>query len=162
MAFVAAVFEETLFRGFLFRLTALASGNWRAIAVTSALFGFGHISNPHATPISSAAIAIEAGILLGAASGSLWLPIGIHAAWNFTEGSVFGMAFSGNTMRPGWVTGTLNGPAILTGRTFGPEASAVAVAVCLVPAVFYLRMIGKRAPVNVRDESPVTLHNASS
>jgi len=30
-------------------------------------------------------------------SRNLWLPIGIHFAWNFTEGGVFGAAVSANT-----------------------------------------------------------------
>lgn len=139
---LAAIFEETVFRGFLFRLFAGLGGNWTGLAVTAFLFGLAHTANPHATLASCAAIALEAGILLGAvyaASGSLWLPIGIHAGWNFAEGSIFGMAVSGNSRPTGLISGNLHGPAILTGGTFGPEASVIAVAVCLVPAVHYLR-----------------------
>ncbi len=142
LAFLDAVFEEIVFRGFLFRLFAAVGGNWTALALTAALFGLAHQSNPHATLASSAAIAIEAGILLGAAyaaSGSLWLPIGIHAGWNFAEGSIFGMAVSGNNFSHGLLAGNLHGPTILTGGPFGPEASLVAVIVCCIPAVVYLR-----------------------
>ena len=141
-ALIAAAFEETVFRGFLFRLFADLGGNWLALALTACLFGLAHRANPHATLASSAAIAIEAGILLGAAyavSGSLWLPIGIHAGWNFTEGPVFGMEISGTTQPAGLIAGSLRGPAILTGGTFGPEASVIAVAACLVAAAYYLR-----------------------
>lgn len=137
-----AVAEEMIFRGFLFRLIAGLGGNWTALAVTSALFGLAHLGNREATLASSAAIAIEAGILLGAAyaaSGSLWLPIGIHAGWNFAEGPVFGMAVSGNAQRAAWIAGQLHGPALLTGGAFGPEASIVAVVVCLGAASIYLR-----------------------
>jgi membrane protease YdiL (CAAX protease family) len=41
-----AVFEEVIFRGFLFRLIARLGGNWIALGVTSALFGLAHIRNP--------------------------------------------------------------------------------------------------------------------
>ena len=146
-AMVAAIFEEIAFRGFLFRLFAGLGGNWTALLVTALLFGLAHKANPHATLASSVAIALEAGILLGAAyaaSGSLWLPVGIHAGWNFAEGSIFGMAISGNSPSAGLIGGNLHGPAILTGGTFGPEASVIAVAICLVPAVLYLRRM-KRA-----------------
>ena len=141
LALLAAIFEELLFRGFLFRIFAILGGNWVGLAVTAGLFGLAHKANPNATLFSSVAIAIEAGILLGAAyaaSGSLWLPIGIHAGWNFTEGSVFGTAVSGTHQTTGVLTGNLHGPTILTGGAFGPEASIVAIAVCLVPAIYYL------------------------
>jgi membrane protease YdiL (CAAX protease family) len=141
LAMLSAVFEEILFRGFLFRLFAGLAGNWVALALTAALFGLAHRANPHATPASSAAIATEAGILLGAAyaaSGSLWLPIGIHAGWNFIEGPIFGMAVSGHELAAGLITGNLHGPVMLTGGAFGPEASIIAVAVCLVAAAWYL------------------------
>ncbi|MGD0868984.1 MAG: CPBP family intramembrane glutamic endopeptidase [Bryobacteraceae bacterium] len=151
-ALAGAVFEEVIFRGFLFRLVAGLGGNWTALGATSALFGLAHISNPGATWASSLAVAIEAGILLGAAyaaSGSLWLPIGIHAGWNFTEGPVFGMEVSGHAGAGGWIGGQLQGPAILTGGAFGPEASILAVVVCLVLATFYLRRMVLRRPVEL-------------
>lgn len=150
-AVAGAVVEEIIFRGFLFRLVAGLGGNWTALAVTSALFGFAHIANPGATVASSASIAIEAGILLGAAyaaTGSLWLPIGIHAGWNLAEGPLFGMAVSGNAQRAGWIGGTLHGPVLLTGGPFGPEASIAAVVVCLCLAAVYVRKMA------VADRSP--------
>jgi len=150
-ALAGAVFEEVIFRGFLFRLIAGLGGNWIALAVTSALFGLAHIRNPGATWASSLAVAIEAGLLLGAAyaaSGSLWLPIGIHAGWNFAEGPVFGMEVSGHAGASSGISGQLRGPAILTGGAFGPESSIVAVAVCLVLATFYLRKMRRVDPVS--------------
>ena len=152
-AFAGAVLEEMIFRGFFFRLVAGLGGNWTALAVTSALFGLAHLGNHAATLASSAAVTIEAGVLLGAAyaaSGSLWLPIGIHAGWNFAEGSVFGMVVSGHAHRAAWVGGELHGPALLTGGAFGPEASIAAVVVCLGAATIYLRKMAtmsfSRAP----------------
>jgi hypothetical protein len=97
------------------------------------LFGLLHAANPGATPVSTVAIALEAGALLGvaySASGSLWLPIGLHSGWNFTEGGVFGTAVSGGQSH-GLIESVLSGPTLVTGGTFGPEASVIAVAVCL-------------------------------
>jgi membrane protease YdiL (CAAX protease family) len=148
-ALAAAAFEEVVFRGFLFRLIAGLGGIWTALAVTAALFGLAHNANPRATWASSAAIAIEAGILLGAAyaaGGSLWLPIGIHTGWNFAEGPVFGMEVSGHARAAGWIGGRLQGPTILTGGAFGPEASIVAVVVCLALALYYLRKLRRPPP----------------
>ncbi|WP_369812159.1 CPBP family intramembrane glutamic endopeptidase [Mycobacterium tuberculosis] len=58
---------------------------WLAIGIHAA---WNFITNPGATWFSSVAIAVEAGILLGAAymlTRRLWLAIGIHAAWNFSR-----------------------------------------------------------------------------
>jgi len=140
-ALVTAVAEETLFRGLLFRALSATLGTWLALLVTAALFGAAHAFNPGATLTSSAAIALEAGILLGAAyawTRRLWLPVGVHAGWNFAEATVFGVTESGAVQHAGLVTGHLRGADLLTGGAFGPEASVVAVVVCLVPAAWLL------------------------
>ncbi len=145
-AVLAGIMEEILFRGLLFRLSSKIVGTWGALIFTAGLFGLAHFANRGATVRSSVAIALEAGVLLGAAYAAtqrLWLPIGLHAGWNFTEGSLFGMTLSGNTMGVGLLRGSLSGPQILTGGEFGPEASIVAVIVCLVAALFFLWRIVK-------------------
>jgi membrane protease YdiL (CAAX protease family) len=144
IAFSAAVAEEIIFRGFLFRLFAKLVGTWGALVITAALFGALHAFNPGATVGSSVAIALEAGVLLGAAYAAtqrLWLPIGLHMAWNFTEGSVFGMDVSGHSAQPSLLIGTLHGSNLMTGGAFGPEASILAVVVCLIAAAYFLRKI---------------------
>lgn len=138
---LAGILEEVIFRGFLFRLFSRIVGTWGALLLTAALFGAAHAGNRNATLGSSTAIAIEAGLLLGAAyavTNRLWLPIGLHIGWNFCEGAVFGMALSGNTMEPGMLRGSLQGQALLTGGAFGPEASLVAVALCFAVAALLL------------------------
>jgi uncharacterized protein len=140
-ALLAAVVEEIIFRGFLFRLTQKLGGMWGALAVTSILFGAAHAANKGATVGSSVAIALEAGVLLGAAyalTQRLWLPIGLHLGWNFAEGSIFGMSVSGGAQKGSLITGELHGKALLTGGAFGPEASIVAVIVCLTAAIYLL------------------------
>ncbi len=138
---LAAILEEIIFRGYLYRLSAKLLGTWGALALTSALFGAAHSFNRGATVGSSVAIALEAGLLLGSAyalTQRLWLPIGLHLGWNFAEGSIFGMSVSGFTTKGSLITGTLHGRNLLTGGIFGPEASIVAVVICLAAAVFLL------------------------
>ncbi len=145
-AFMAGVLEEIVFRGLLFRLCSKVLGTWGALLFSAALFGAAHSFNRGATISSSIAIAIEAGVLLGAAYAAtqrLWAPIGLHIGWNFTEGSVFGMSVSGNNVHVGLIQGFLSGPRILTGGQFGPEASIVAVIVALVAASYFIRHIAK-------------------
>jgi|SRR5665213_115164 len=143
----AGVLEEILFRGVIFRITEEWLGSWGALAVSSILFGAAHLANPHATLTSALAIALEAGVLLGAAfmiTRRLWLPIGLHAAWNFTQSGIFGAPVSG-TVPHGLFVSTLSGPTWATGGGFGPEASLPAVLVALsgVWLVVYVARTGR-------------------
>jgi membrane protease YdiL (CAAX protease family) len=132
-AMAAAIGEEIVFRGVIFRIVEEGMGTLAAIVLSAMLFGLLHAANPGATPMSTAAIALEAGVLLSigyAATRTLWFPIGMHFGWNFTEGGIFSAAVSGGESH-GLLNFPLTGPAILTGGAFGPEASIVAVMVCL-------------------------------
>lgn len=132
VSFAAAAIEEIVFRGVIFRLLEESLGTWIALAISAALFGLGHWSSPHASAFTAIAIALEAGVMLAAAyvlTRRLWLAIGIHAAWNFTQSGIFGVPTSGIPMN-GIFVGSLSGPAWLSGGAFGAEASVVAVALC--------------------------------
>jgi CAAX protease family protein len=146
-AIVAAVGEELAFRGALFRLLEERLGTGAALAASAAVFGLLHALNPGATILSTTAIALEAGVLLGAAyalTRNLWLPIGLHLGWNFTEGGIFGVAVSGGSAGTGIFSVSLSGPTLLTGGKFGPEASLVAVAVCLAAAIVLLVLTARK------------------
>ncbi|MDE2162846.1 MAG: CPBP family intramembrane metalloprotease [Alphaproteobacteria bacterium] len=138
MAMVAAIGEELAIRGGVFRILEDSFGTAVALILSAGLFGLLHALNPGATAVSTAAIALEAGVLLGATyavSRNLWLPIGLHFGWNFTEGGVFGAAVSGGGGGKGLINMPLSGPDLLTGGAFGPEASVVAVTVCFAAAL---------------------------
>ncbi len=142
MALISGTFEEALFRGLLFRHVETMLGSWIALAITSALFGLGHIFNPDASLFAAFAIAVEAGILLGAAymlTRRLWLAIGIHAAWNFTQGWVFSVPVSGGEVPLGLFITRREGPDWLTGGDFGLEASVAAMVVATLAGVLMLR-----------------------
>ncbi|GAB2844710.1 hypothetical protein GCM10027176_55560 [Actinoallomurus bryophytorum] len=80
--------------------------------------------------------------MLGAAymaTRALWLPIGIHFAWNVAEAG-FGTAVSGKSSEFGGLIQTrLSGPTALTGGTFGPEAGLAGILTCLATAALLLR-----------------------
>jgi len=142
----AALREEILMRAILFRIVEQRLGTWIALVLSAALFGLLHAFNPGASVTSTAAIALEAGILLAAAfvlTRRLWMAFGLHAAWNFTEGGVFGASISGHPGH-GLFHTHFDGPPILTGGDFGPEASAIAVAICLTAGVVLLRTAYRR------------------
>lgn len=132
--FVVACGEEIMFRGIIFRLIDKKWGTAVALLVSALLFGLIHIGNSGATLWSSAAIAIEAGLLLGIAykcSGTLWMPIGIHWTWNFMEGPILGFAVSGSDSGPTLVSPVIQGPDFISGGAFGAEASIIAAALGL-------------------------------
>jgi hypothetical protein len=146
VAIVPAFTEELLFRGILFRWIEEFAGSWAALGLTSALFGLAHILNPGATWFSSFAIAVEAGLLLGAVymlTRSLWMPIGLHAAWNFTEGPIFGVPVSGGPAS-GAIRASIAGPQLLSGGPFGLEGSVIAVVVATTAGLWFLRLAIKR------------------
>ena len=150
MMFLAvAVGEEMIFRGVIFRWIDERWNTWVALLISAILFGWMHISNDNATWWSSLAIAVEAGLLLGAAykwSGSLWVPIGIHWAWNYTQGNIFGLAVSGSNAGETMLTTIVNGPDIITGGAFGPEASIISVILGTFFTIVFLANCYRRTP----------------
>lgn len=134
-AIEAGIVEELLVRGIILRLLWRAFGPAVAFTGSAILFGAGHFPNSGASIFAAVCIAIEAGVMLGAfyaLTGRLWVSIGVHAAWNFTQGYVFGAAVSGGSLGASFATSTaMSGkPDWLTGGSFGPEGSLAALAVC--------------------------------
>ena len=147
LAITSGVFEETLFRGVLFRHVETMLGTWAALAVTAAFFGAAHLFNPGATWFAAVAIAMEAGILLGAAymlTRRLWLAVGIHAGWNFAQGWVFSAPVSGGAAPVGLLITARAGPEWLTGGAFGLEASAVAMVTATLAGLVVLALAVRR------------------
>jgi membrane protease YdiL (CAAX protease family) len=139
-AIFPAVSEELVFRGILFRWLEEWGGSWVALLVTSALFGAAHLMNPNASAIAAVGIAFEAGVMLGAAymlTRSLWLPMGLHAAWNFAQGEIYDIPVSGTPVH-GMVDARLCCNPLLTGGGFGLEASLIAIVVATVFGLWLL------------------------
>jgi len=136
----AGFFEELVFRAILFRIVEEKLGSWIALAISSLFFGVAHIGNPNATLFSTIAIAIEAGILLGAAymlTRRLWFAVGIHIAWNYVQGAVFGIAVSGGEVK-GLMSSHLEGNELLSGGAFGAEASLITLVICTLAGILFL------------------------
>jgi membrane protease YdiL (CAAX protease family) len=146
ISITSGVMEELLFRGILFRIIEEGLGSLLALIISGLIFGLLHLTNPNASLVAGLAIAIEAGILLAAVymlTRRLWLAIGLHLAWNLTQGGIYGVAVSGNEME-GLLDSTLTGPEWLSGGAFGAEASIVAVVVCLAASALVLWRVRQR------------------
>jgi uncharacterized protein len=137
-----SVLEENLFRGMLLRYGEELFGSWVALLGTAAFFGAAHLANPAATLWGAIAIALEAGILLGACyllTRSLWMVYGLHWVWNFLQGPVFGSNISGsNIEQQSLFRAAAQGNELISGGQFGIEASLIAVIFCTAAGIAIL------------------------
>lgn len=149
ISIVSGVTEEIMLRGLFFRIIEKWLGSWVALVLSAALFGALHLGNPNASALAGAAIAIEAGVMLAAiymVTRRLWAAIGLHAAWNFTQGGIYGIAVSGFEVK-GLLVPRITGPELLTGGDFGAEASLPAMLICTAFGIALLVVAGRRGQV---------------
>ncbi|MGQ3357061.1 MAG: lysostaphin resistance A-like protein [Phreatobacter sp.] len=150
MALSSGFFEELLFRGALFRIVEEWLGSWISLVLSSFVFGFVHLMNPAGTVTGALFISIEAGLLLAAAfmlTRRLWLSIGFHMSWNYTQSAIFSGIVSGNEGAQGLFKSIIAGPTLLTGGSFGLESSLVAFLLCTATGVALLIMAVRRGHV---------------
>ncbi|WP_029271492.1 CPBP family intramembrane glutamic endopeptidase [Flavobacterium sp. KJJ] len=146
VAFTGAIIEEILVRGILFRVMEEKLGSYAALFISALIFGALHLVNLHATLLSGLSVAIEAGLLLGAAyiySRNLWFPIALHFAWNFMQSGIFGAITSGNEKGTSLLVSKIEGSAWITGGEFGPEGSIQALLFCSVGTIILLALSHK-------------------
>jgi membrane protease YdiL (CAAX protease family) len=136
IAVASSVIEELLIRGLVLRILAEVFGRWWALVVSSLLFGVLHMANPNSSVIDGLILVIEAGFLLGIAylwTERLWLPIGLHGAWNFALAAIFGGALSGQEVSA-IISAKLVGPERISGGAFGIEGSLISTVICSAAA----------------------------
>ena len=137
----AAASEELLFRGYAFQRLVDSVGALWAVLLTSLFFGVAHLLNPAVTPLSTANTVL-AGVVLSVAylkTRALWLPLGLHWAWNFTMGPILGLPVSGLRVTPSLFQADSAGPQWLAGGAYGPESGVVLSVVSVVLIVWMAR-----------------------
>ena len=154
---LVGVVEEVIFRGILFRLIADKWNIAVGLTTSSLLFGLAHLGNPGATLWAALAIALASGWLFGMAYAyhqTIWVPIGMHWAWNYLEGGIFGCSVSGTPLdyRP-LITPRISGTDLLSGGAFGPEASIICVAIGIgISIVYTVLYIKKKKRLGAKPE----------
>jgi uncharacterized protein len=141
--------EELLSRGYWLQNMEDGLNLFWAVLISSLLFALAHLGNPNASGVAILGLLL-AGVFLAYGylrTRQLWLPIGLHIGWNFFEGPVFGFQVSGLVVTPRLLTHTINGPEILTGGAFGPEAGLVIIPAMILGALAINRYTRHR-PVN--------------
>jgi membrane protease YdiL (CAAX protease family) len=132
-----------------------------ATVLTSIYFGLMHGANPNVTWISVLNI-MAAGIFLAMGyilTGELALPIGLHIAWNFFQGNVFGFPVSGMTpVAASFLSIKQGGPEFFTGGAFGPEGGVIGLGAMLLGSGLIILWIkitrGKISLAKALAESP--------
>ncbi len=150
-----AMREEFGFRGYgLFTLTELTelTGFWPAALATSVWFAWAHTgsANENWLGIVNVGIFGVMACVMLRRTGSLWMPIGFHAAWNWGQTYFFGVGDSGHPPAPGhFLTSTVasEAPAWLSGASVGPEGSALCTVLVAILILVYTRVLsGVRYP----------------
>ena len=142
----SSIVEELAIRGVVTRQIARMFSPAAALIVSAILFGAIHLMNDNASLTIGAGLVVQAGMLLGVAylwTQRLWLPIGLHFAWNFMQAGSVGGALSGSKVSA-IMTTVPRGPEWLSGGAFGIEGSIITTLVCFAAAagMFYVATKG--------------------
>jgi membrane protease YdiL (CAAX protease family) len=140
------IYEEVISRGYLFRTLSDGIGRPAAAVVSSAVFALLHATNDNASIASTVGLFVNALLFVAAleATGRLSTSIGLHIAWNFFEGAVFGFPVSGDLEGASLIGIRQLGPPLITGGAFGPEAGLIGIAASLAGILLLTRY--KQAP----------------
>lgn len=145
--------EEIVTRGWLMNVLGARYNLTVGLILSSVFFALIHSENPGINYVAMLNIVLV-GILLGLIvinTGSLWVACGIHSAWNFAQGNIFGFQVSGNDVGVGSIVDlNLVGNEFITGGQFGPEAGMVCSFVILVLIVIMLFLSKRDSLKNIR------------
>tara|TARA_B100000963_G_scaffold341704_1_gene341700 strand:- start:58 stop:1050 length:993 start_codon:yes stop_codon:yes gene_type:complete len=155
-------YEEVMIRGYM--LINLREGVWWkaiseemalfvAVILSSLVFSLAHLFNPNVSIITFLTIVL-AGLLLAfpfVCTGNLALSVGLHNAWNFILGGIFGFKVSGLSSAASIVSIQSTGPEWWTGGLFGPEAGisgVFAMSLSLLLIIIFLQKSFKQSGIH--------------
>lgn len=127
--------EEIVTRGWLLNVLSTKYNIGVGLLISSTLFGLMHLTNPNVNYIAVINI-ILVGLFYGLyviKTNDLWAVCGMHSAWNFAQGNIFGFEVSGLDVSVGSLIDlNLVGNNVITGGAFGPEAGIKSTFILLV------------------------------
>ncbi len=147
MVFVQSSSEEMWFRGFMYERILIHYPLWTAVLANGIFFGLTHIANDGLTLLAITDI-IVCGIsysLVRWYTGSIWMVMGIHTMWNFTQNFLFGLPNSGivsevSVLHPDAMNAVSN---LIYSYEFGVEGGIPAVILETLPGIVCL-ILAKR------------------
>lgn len=153
LAFIlVALAEELMFRGFLQQVLARGLNFRWACLLLGILFTAAHGMNPGETPIGLIGV-FAAGVILSLSvwkTGTIWWAIGFHAAWDWAQSFLFGVADSGQQAAGTFMSAQAVGPAWLSGGATGPEGSVLDLAVTAVIAGIIMLTLRKDHDLKIK------------
>jgi membrane protease YdiL (CAAX protease family) len=140
---VVGFYEELMFRGYVLQRLNERAGRAASIIVSSLIFAVFHGANPQADLFGILNTALIGAVLcaLYFRTGSLWMPVGFHATWNFALGYLYSLPVSGVPLHGILRVVEVDPDSRLTGGSYGPEAGLVST---IVIAVWGVWLIWKR------------------
>jgi hypothetical protein len=141
LLWLAAAFEELVFRGYAFQTLLRDVPAWVPVLLLNMLFGLAHWTNPSRTNFSTINTAL-AGVWLAVAvmrTRSLWLATGLHFSWNWTMGVLFGLPVSGMRLPYTFLFASSGSPLWLTGGSYGSEGGVTATLAFTLAALWIWR-----------------------
>ncbi len=142
----AALWEELVFRGYLYAVADEAAGRWVARLSSSVAFGAVHLMNPGAN-VRTTLVVMLAGLclcLVRERTDSLPAAWSAHLAWNWVMAAVLHVPVSGLPFATPGYRATLSGSDWMTGGSWGPEGGLVAMLVLGGSLAVGLRRRGPR------------------
>ena len=127
----AALWEELVFRGYLYAVAEEAAGLWVARLSSSVAFGAVHLMNPGAN-VRTTLVVMLAGLclcLVRERTASLPAAWTAHLAWNWVMAAVLHVPVSGLPFATPGYRAALSGSDWITGGAWGPEGGLVAMLV---------------------------------
>lgn len=145
---VQSATEEILSRGWLMNVVGARHNGLLGLIISSALFGVLHLLNNSVNVLAIINICLV-GIFFGLyviKTNDLWGACGIHCAWNWAQGNIYGLEVSGNSVNTGSLINLdLKGNKLITGGGFGPEAGmAVTIVLLIGIVVMFIRLIKEK------------------
>jgi membrane protease YdiL (CAAX protease family) len=153
--FLGVLLEDFLYRGYLLFTLTTGIGFWPAAIITSLLMGGMHYFNPSGHglgPVAATMYCLVTCLVLRR-TGDLWMPLGIHMAWDWGESYFYGLQDGGFSAVGHLFSGSVHGNPLLTGGSFGPEAGIFnLVLLAIWGVIFSVWLRGVKYP------NPAALH----
>ncbi|WP_061585147.1 CPBP family intramembrane glutamic endopeptidase [Streptococcus gordonii] len=132
--------EELVTRGWLFPAVSAKSNIVIGILISSSLFGALHLFNPGVTILSIVNIVLDGifACFLMLKYDNMWVLAGMHGAWNFVQGNIYGIQVSGQGASMSLLNySSQSSVDILSGGAFGAEGS-ILTSIVLIGCIAYL------------------------
>lgn len=138
--------EEIVSRGWILNVVSAKYNKILGVFVATLYFTSCHIFNKGLNSIAVLNLILFSVFLClyVLKTNNIWGACGLHAAWNFTQGNIFGLDVSGEAMRAGTLIDLdINGNQLLTGGTFGIE-SGLAITIVIIIGIVGIIIMEKK------------------